>query len=277
MAVDTRSGTTAIEYIATAMTEPNQVDAGPGRVCVYTSPAPDRDRDNEDAAAVLPIDERRCVLVLADGFGGHPAGARAAAAAVRGVVRAACLPAAADNLFLAVVDGFEAVNRSVLAWGVGAATTLSAVVVEGSRARSIHVGDSSILVTGQRGRIKLRAMAHSPVGYALESGFLDEEGAMSHEERHIVSNMIGSGDMHIELGPAVALAPRDTLLIGSDGLWDNLRFEEVVEGIRKGPLTRGVGGLVQLGRERMLAESKEEPSKPDDLTVVAYRMRQARS
>ncbi len=36
---------------------------------------------------------------------------------------------------------------------------------------------------------------------------LDEDEAMNHEDRHVVSNMIGAEDMHIELGPVVKLAP----------------------------------------------------------------------
>lgn len=261
-------------FLESAMAEPVVARVGPGLACVYTMPCPDREGPNEDAAALLGLDARRCVLVLADGFGGHPAGARAAAKAVETVAGAVNEAAEDDEgLVAAVVAGFEAANQAVRGWGIGAATTLSVVTVAGQRARSYHVGDSAILVTGQRGRVKLRTVAHSPVGYAVESGLLDERAAMNHADRHVVSNMVGSEDMHIELGPIVNLAPRDTLLIGSDGLWDNLEFDEVVATVRKGPLPSAVSELARRGRERMLGARAGQPSKPDDLAVVAFRSR----
>ncbi len=40
---------------------------------------------------------------------------------------------------------------------------------------------------------------------------------------HIVSNVVG-----VDVGSALELAARDTLLIASDGLVDNLKTEEIV-------------------------------------------------
>ena len=76
----------------------------------------------------------------------------------------------------------------------------------------------TVLVTGGLGKIKLLTVSHSPVGMALESGLLDEAEAMHHEERHIVSNVVGSAGMRIEIGAKRKLAPRDTVLLASDGL-----------------------------------------------------------
>jgi serine/threonine protein phosphatase PrpC len=259
-------------FLECDMERPVPAHVGPGQACVFSSGHPGWEGPNEDAAALISIDEQRCVLVLADGFGGHAAGARAAATAVRAVAGAVAEPTQATaGLIAKIVDGFEEANRIVREWGIGAATTLSAVAVERTSVRSFHVGDSAILVTGQRRRIKLRVIAHSPVGYAVESGLLDEQAALSHAERHVVSNIVGSDDMHIELGPSLNLALRDTVLIASDGLWDNLLFEEIVARISKGPLERGIADLAQLAGQRMLSPGPGEPSKADDLTLVGFR------
>jgi len=135
------------------------------------------------------------------------------------------------------------------------------------------VGDSMILVVGQRGKIKLQTVSHSPVGYAVESGLLDEAEAMHHEDRHLVSNMLGMTDMRIEVGSAIELAARDTLLLASDGLFDNLHVHEIVERIRKGPLAQVMQDLAAQCRGRMQAATDGQPSKPDDLTFVAFRCR----
>jgi serine/threonine protein phosphatase PrpC len=70
------------------------------------------------------------------------------------------------------------------------------------------------------------------------------------------------------------LAARDSLLLTTDGLLDNLHASEIVAGIRKGPLAKSVNHLTNEARDRMVAVAPNGlPSKPDDLTVVAYRQR----
>ena len=252
-------------------------EAGSGIAAVISSRCPDREGPNEDAAAVIPLRDGRSVLAIADGFGGHPAGARAAEIAVRQIEKAVCQnPPNGESLRSAIVDGFERADAAVRDMGVGAATTRVVVEIEGSQLRSYHVGDSAVLVVGQRGVVKLRSVAHSPVGYAVESGFIDEAEAMNHEERHVVSNMVGSAEMRIELGASITLAPRDTVLLASDGMWDNMMFDEVVERIRKGPLDESLSKLAAACRSRMIEPSPDLPSKPDDLTAIAFRLRPPR-
>ena len=71
-----------------------------------------------------------------------------------------------------------------------------------------------------------------------------------------VSNVLGASDMRIEVGSQRRIAPRDTLLIASDGLSDNLHTEEIVALLRTGPLDaacaiRGHQRGVQSARERL--------------------------
>jgi serine/threonine protein phosphatase PrpC len=177
-----------------------------------------------------------------------------------------------ERLRTALLDGFELANERVLALGRGAATTLAAVEVVAGTIRTYHVGDSLILVVGGRGRIKWRTVAHSPVGYGLEAGLLDEEDALAHDERHLVSNVLGSTEMRIEIGPPLELAPRDTVLLASDGLADNLHIDDIVAGLRDRDLGRAVVDLADRAGRRMVSTGEAPlPGKPDDLTLVAYR------
>jgi serine/threonine protein phosphatase PrpC len=170
-----------------------------------------------------------------------------------------------------ILDGIEAANRKVRDLGTGAATTLALVEIEGHTIRPYHVGDSVILLAGQRGKLKFQTISHSPIGYAVEAGLLAEEDAMHHEERHVISNVIGSDQMRIEIGPSIEMASRDTLILASDGLLDNLLPGEVVEIMRSGPLGESLHDLVNEARRRMTTADGQSPSKPDDLTVIAYR------
>jgi serine/threonine protein phosphatase PrpC len=128
-----------------------------------------------------------------------------------------------------------------------------------------------ILLVGNHGKIKLQTKSHSPVGYAVAAGVLDETEAIHHDERHVVLNVVGSADTHIEVGPHRRLAQRDTLLIASDGLADNLHIDEIVNIIRKGPLRQAAQALVATAIKRMDQTFDETPSKPDDLTFIAFR------
>jgi PPM family protein phosphatase len=248
--------------------------AGIGTAVFFSARCPGREGANEDAAALVSLSPDHCVLIVADGFGGHVAGDQAAGIAVRTIERfARDHDSDENNLRSAIIDGFEAANEAVLGLGVGAATTLVVVEIHGRHVRSFHVGDSAILVVGQRGRVKMRTVAHSPVGYAVESGLMDEREAMKHEDRHVVSNMVGSAEMRIEIGPSIQLAEHDTVLMGSDGLWDNVMFDDIVEHIRKGPLAKSAQKLVDKAGKRMTHPVGDVPSKPDDLTMIAFRLR----
>ncbi len=77
--------------------------------------------------------------------------------------------------------------------------------------------------------------------------------------------------MRIEVGRTLKLRPRDTVLVASDGLFDNLHLEEIVELICSGPLQKAAQELAAAGRKRMEQPQAGHPSQPDDLTFVLYR------
>jgi serine/threonine protein phosphatase PrpC len=245
-----------------------------GDAAVFSAPCRDKQTPNEDAAAVIHVNGEAAILVVADGLGGSPAGERASCLAIRTLIASVReAPPDDPSLRAAILDGIENANRAVSQLGIGAATTLAIAEIRGRSVRTYHVGDSMILVVGQRGKIKLHTISHSPVGYALESGLLDETEAMHHADRHLVSNVVGTPEMRIEVGPTIPLARYDTLLLASDGLFDNLRSDEIAQRIRKGPLEQVMHGLVEDCRRRMQVPCEGQPSKPDDLTFVAYRRR----
>jgi serine/threonine protein phosphatase PrpC len=109
------------------------------------------------------------------------------------------------------------------------------------------------------------------VGYAVEAGMLDGEEALHHDERHLVSNLVGSAEMRIEVGSPLELAPLDTVLLASDGLFDNLLQPEIVDEIRVKPLEQVARTLAEAAASRMDEPAQGQPSKPDDLTFLLYR------
>jgi serine/threonine protein phosphatase PrpC len=255
-------------------TEPLEYAMAEGDLVMYSARAPDKLSANQDAAAAIPVGANGGVLIVADGLGGERAGHDASALAVQAVAEALRKPDVTEaRLRTAILDGIEDANRMILEMGIGAATTIAVAEIHDGHVRPYHVGDSMILVVGARGKVKLQTVSHSPVGMAVESGWLDEVDAMHHDERHIVSNVLGSTAMRIEIGPSLKLAPRDTVLLASDGLCDNLCIPEIIGFIRKGRLHASTGDLVRAAHERMIDLQPGAPHKPDDLTVITYRRR----
>ena len=67
------------------------------------------------------------------------------------------------------------------------------------------------------------------------------------------------------------MAPRDTLVLGSDGLFDNWTLDEIGQRIRRGRLDGVARDLLAATLERMRNAASGRPGKPDDLSFVLVR------
>lgn len=258
-------------YAQCDMGEPETMSAASGNVVALCRRCPDKTQPNDDSAGVVETESSAVVMIVADGVGGAPLGHKASAIAVQTIIESVQSATDSTDLRFAILDGMEQANRAILDFGVGAATTITVVEIQGSTARTYQVGDSMALIIGQRGAVKWQTMVQSPVGHATEAGIIDEVEALYHEDRHYVSNLAGTAEMYIQVGPAIELASRDTVIIGSDGLFDNLLMDEVIEMGRSGKLIDRIDDLARVANSRMIeADGDEGFGKPDDLTVLLY-------
>ncbi len=192
-----------------------------GEVCVRSMRSPDKTTPNEDAAAVI---QARCGLARARGRGRRrqhaPPRARRPTRPCRRC-RECSRTCRATSRSCGPRSSTRWSRRTRRCSGLRRAAPRRRSSSRSSRRRSLrcyHVGDSELLAVGQRGRIKQRVVPHSPTGFAVEAGLLDEDEAVRHDQRHVLFNVIGSLDMRVEVGPALELAARDTVLLASDGL-----------------------------------------------------------
>jgi PPM family protein phosphatase len=262
-------------FLNADMLEPEAFELAGGTAAVYSSRRPEKTTANQDAAAVISAGEGSAVLVVADGCGGMASGEQAARIAVECLTAsiAAAFGPEGPGLRAAILDGMEAANRQILDLKSGAGATLAVVQLENGEARPYHVGDSQILLVGGRGRVKLLTTAHSPVGYAMAAEMLEEHEAMDHEERHLVSNYLGSDAMHVEMGSGRKVSSRDGLLVASDGVLDNLTMDELVGFLKSGTALTAATKIAALASERMREPQEGRPHKPDDLTLIVYSQR----
>jgi serine/threonine protein phosphatase PrpC len=242
---------------------------------VYSSRRPEKGTANEDAAAVISAGDGAAVLIVADGCGGMAGGEQAARIALECLTASisAAMGVEGAGLRAAILDGVEAANRQILDLKTGAGATLAVVQLENGEARPYHVGDAQILLVGGRGRVKLLTTAHSPVGYAVAAEMLEEHEAMDHEERHLVSNYLGSEAMHVEMGSGRKVSSRDGLLVASDGVLDNLTVDEIVSILKSGTAAAAATKIAAVASARMREPQEGKPHKPDDLTLIVFSQR----
>lgn len=176
---------------------------------------------NEDAAFVGPY-----VALVADGVGGAAAG-EVASATVAYVVAATALSRSCRDPQRLLRAAAEAARVNLVA-GVrqdesrqGMATTLSAVVCDGSRVVMGHVGDSRVYHL-REGRLRQVSRDHTWVQQLVDEGRITVEAAARHPWRNVVVRSLdGSDVMPVDLDVLeLEVREGDRLLLCSDGLTD---------------------------------------------------------
>ena len=243
-----------------------------GDVAVGVARGPDKASPCEDSAGLVPLASGGVVLMIADGVGGLPTGWKASGMTLERVQAELAGQDGEDaHMRTAILDGIESANSALRELGTGTSTTLVVAIVRDQQVRTFHIGDSAAWICGQRGVMKLQTTPHSPIGFAVEAGFVNEKEALHHEDLNLLSNVVGSSDMRIEIGSYQSLAARDTLLIASDGLFDNVLESEIVDIIRTGNVSESLLELWQATERRMAGKDRNKPSKPDDFSAILFR------
>lgn len=166
------------------------------------------------------------LAVLADGMGGHVAGAHASRTVCRSFPRSyeEASGEPAERLMQALVDSNrslkEEVSRQSGLEGMGC--TVVAAVLGTRGIRWVSVGDSLLYLFRDRRLYQLNEN-HSlaPVlDLMVESGEIEAEAAHNHPYRHFLrSALTGNVIEHIDLhGEVLALEPDDWIVLASDGL-----------------------------------------------------------
>ncbi len=238
-----------------------------GQVAVRIASSPDRPpgRQGEDAAGVFSCEPGVLVLAVADGMGGQRGGARASKVAIEALGERVRQDASVSGIVSAFDD---AQTKTVRRRGAGA-TTMVAARVTAKGLRLFNVGDSEAMLISSRRRIKARTTVQSPVGYLTAAGAITPDEAVVHEYRHLLSSAIGIEAMRLEVCGDVEIGRRDTLLLGSDGLFDNMFEEELMAALRGRDLEKVADGLAERVGERMAGYGP--PSKADDMSFILYR------
>ena len=236
-------------------------------------------KGNEDSLFVN-LDQH--LFVVADGMGGHAAGEIASKVAVEAINEFVELTSGDDEITWPFgldenisYDGnrlktaIRFANRKVLEATrerteyEGMATTVAAVLVDGSSANLGHVGDSRVyLVRG--GRIDQLTSDHSWVNEQIQSGVISADQARSHPLRNVVTRALGGKpDLQVDM-QAHKIESGDILLLCSDGLTTMITDDDILRLITESgtDVEKAARGLVAAANAR---------GGEDNITVLLLR------
>jgi protein phosphatase len=198
------------------------------------------------------------LLMIADGMGGHRGGKVASKIAVD-TVREYFEAHAKDNMPVEslIDDSLSTANRMIRdyasanleLYGMGATAIL--LVVKGDTAYFRHLGDCRLYLI-RDGKIKRLTKDHTLVQKMLDDGIITYAESLMHPERNIVNKALG-GRFYLEYDEPVGtlkLINQDRLLMCSDGLFDSMSDEEILEIAKEGDVQRCVSSLIDEANRR---------------------------
>jgi PPM family protein phosphatase len=235
--------------------------------------------NNEDAAVFLRvadeniIRQKGCLLIVADGMGGHNAGEIASKMAVDIISQEYFKPGTETSHEKMLKKAFSSANKKIYASGSsgnmtrGMGTTCTAVVIAGPEIYYAHAGDSRAYLYKDNSLLRITE-DHTYVQELVNNGDITIGEAQTHPERNILTNAMGTKpDLRVDTGKCPAsFDPHDRILVCSDGLYDYFSDAELTQILQKGSLEQVA--------DYFIAEAKKRGGK-DNITVALAERKEA--
>jgi protein phosphatase len=218
-------------------------------------------KNNEDVGLFFRIGdeaisrEKGCLLMVADGMGGHNAGEVASRMAADTISHEYFKRNGSVEKNL--LHAFELANKNIFEKSLvdkstkGMGTTCTCLVVIGKTIYYAHVGDSRAYIL-KKGEFIRITQDHTYVQELVNKGEITEAEAAVHPNRNILVNAMGTKDsLRVDTGKfSLSFEEKDRLLLCSDGLYDYLKDNEMAEMISKNSLQSVANEMVQLAKKR---------------------------
>ena len=221
--------------------------------------------NNEDSYWVGP----NC-LAVCDGMGGHQAGEVASRLAAEII---SSYPFKGENPGEEVRAAIEkahklvgyAASREQRYRGMGTTATLACITTTEKKATKItvgHVGDSRAYLFYQQ-ELHLLTSDHSVVGELIRTGTITSVEAKNHAKRHVLTQVLGSGQIEIEL-VSKTLEEAAILLLCTDGLTDVVEEERIKQILEQAHKFKNVA--------QELVDLANTLGGPDNITVIVAQL-----
>src|SRR5262245_30433053 len=249
---------------------------------IYSASLSDTGRKRQTNQDCHLVNARSGLYLVADGLGGHAAGAVAARLTVTSIDDFVALVNASAEVSwpfgYSLQISFEqnALRTAVLLANLkvchsaeeredcsGMGSTVVAFWVRGNTAFWTHVGDSRIYQL-RGGELRQLSEDHSLVQEQLRRGIIKPEEVKQHTLKHVVTRAIGTRDPLEVVVQQETLQPGDCYLLCCDGLTDLVSDEQIQRLI-------GDGRNLE-SSSRALIDAANEAGGEDNITVVLLRL-----
>ncbi|CAN5557581.1 protein-serine/threonine phosphatase PrpC [soil metagenome] len=229
-------------------------------------------KNNEDAGTYVKIAdeniarEKGCMLLVADGMGGHNAGEVASKIAMETVSEEYFKKGSDADKEKALAKAFVAANKKIFNMAQtnesckGMGTTCTVLVIAGQHIYFAHAGDSRAYIF-KGNKITQITEDHTYVQQLVNNGDITAAEADVHSQRNVLINAMGTKPtLRVDTGKAqLTFNENDKLLVCSDGLYDYMSNAELAEAMQKNSLPEIADYLI--------AEAKRRGGK-DNITVA---------
>lgn len=218
----------------------------------------------ENSQLTKPLSDNLLLIVVSDGMGGASSGEVASELTVLSIKDALVKLSRSHPPYDRLVAAVEEANNVV--WneaqvneemkGMGA--TVTAVLIENDRVFVAEVGDSRAYLI-RDGKIKQVTTDQSFVSQLVSKGLLKPEDAVSHPRKNVILQSIGVSEAIKVAVDMFQLLRNDRLLVCSDGLYNLVSPEEMLQYSLAFNPSEACDLMVRLAKER---------GAPDNITVV---------
>lgn len=229
-------------------------------------------REQQDRGEAFVLDDARtCLLVVADGMGGRAGGGEAAAAVItcarvmmqqHADARLIDGPALMRDIALSAHETIRAMTDDP---DSGPRATITAFFADGNEGHWVSVGDSR-LYRFRGHELVERTKDQSLVQLLVDMGEIDEEEALKHPDRSVITASLGGYDAPEIVTGEATVRHGDSIVLCSDGLWSQVEPQEMVEAAMADDLDAAADALVQRAETRAGAKS-------DNVTLVMGRIK----
>ncbi|MDD3409401.1 MAG: PP2C family protein-serine/threonine phosphatase [Eubacteriales bacterium] len=233
----------------------------------------------EDAMAISSAcpPPKGILAVLSDGMGGMNAGERYSAIATEEMIRCFEQTEALEDPCQELLNCYAAAQRQALLLqeqesGLEGGATVTALLIRGGRCAYLSVGDSRIYLYRSGALIQLNR--EQSLGVLLDEqamlGYMPKEEAQYNLRRKSLTNHLGMDGEHPcdRCLTPIALAPRDRLLLMSDGVFGTLE-EETIEAVLR---TTGADAAQKI-IDRVTACAKPRQDNSSVMCLEAFAVR----